>query len=100
MCCLDCSLFCSLLLSYILFTALAKAPKWPLFRYPVGKASSRQPPTGRAGSPKGNPTPPPAHLTPDQSSQTEHYEKTGQKEGSQYESESQDNNREAQRSDN
>ena len=38
----------------------AKAPKWPpLFCYLVDKASSRQPPTGGAGSPKGQP-----HLTP------------------------------------
>ena len=43
-----------------------QGPKWPLFRYPVGKASSRQPPTGRAGSPKGNPTPPTMASGPDE----------------------------------
>ena len=50
-------------------TALAKAPKRPLFRYPVGKASSRQPPTGEAGSPRGQPqpTPRPPHIESEQS---------------------------------
>jgi hypothetical protein len=40
-----------------------QVPKRPLFRYRVDKASSRQPPMGRAGSPKDNPNPPSTNLS-------------------------------------
>ena len=67
-------------------TALAKAPKG---RYPATSSIKPAPASHRQaeqGAPKGNPTPPSphAHLTPVPSSQKEHFEETGQKEGSQY----------------
>jgi len=70
------------------------------FRYPADKAAPASHRQAKQGHPKGNPTPTRAHLTPDPSNQTEHYEETGQKEGSQYESESQVDNRVKQGRDN